>query len=79
MIEINEFITNFADQFVNSDLSLFTPETNFWELDEWSSIVALSVVAMIDEEYNVTLNAKDVKGAKTIEDLFVIVKDKMNQ
>lgn len=79
MIEINDFITNFADQFVNSDPSLFTPATNFWELDEWSSIVALSVVAMIDEEYNVTLIAKDVKGAKTIEDLFVIVKDKMNQ
>lgn len=79
MIDINGFIVNFADQFVNTDSSILSPETNFWELDEWSSIVALSVVAMIDEEYDVTLNAKDVKGAKTIEDLFVIVKSKMNQ
>lgn len=79
MIEINDFIANFSNQFVNTEPSLFTPETNFWELDEWSSIVALSVVAMIDEEYNVTLNAKDVKGAKTVGDLFVIVQGKLNQ
>lgn len=77
MIDINDFIANFAAQFVNTDPSKMTPETNFWELDEWSSIAALSVVSMIDEEYNVTLNAKDVKDAKTILDLYMVVKHKM--
>lgn len=79
MINLNDFIANVADQFINTDRSRITPEVNFLELDEWSSLVALSVVVMIDEEYNVTLNAKDVKGAKTIGDLFDIVNDKMNQ
>lgn len=78
-MDINSFLSKIAEQFVNTDSSIITPDTNFWELDEWSSIVALSVVAMIDEEYNVTLNAKDVKGAKTIGELFVIVQEKMNQ
>ena len=78
MIEINDFIAKVADQFVNTDPSMITSGTNFWELDEWSSFVAISVVAMIEEEYQVSLHAKDVKGAKTIGDLFLIVRSKMN-
>ena len=78
-MEINGFISEFADLFINTPISEFTPDTNFWELEEWSSIVALSVVAMVEECFNVTLNAKDVKSAKTIEELFAIVQGKIKQ
>jgi acyl carrier protein len=43
-------------------------------LDDWSSLLALSVIAMIDEEYNVTIKGKDLLSAETIEDLFNIIK-----
>ena len=52
-MEIKEFIQNFADQFDDTDASVFTSETKFKELEEWSSLTALSVIAMIDEEYDV--------------------------
>ena len=45
-MEIKEFIQNFADQFDDTDASVFTPETKFKELEEWSSLTALSVIAM---------------------------------
>lgn len=76
-MELKDFIANFADQFDETDASVFTPETKFRELDEWSSLIALSVIAMVDEEYEVTLKGDDIRGANTIEELFNTVKSKM--
>ena len=76
-MEIKEFISNFADQFDDLDANVLTPETEFKQLDDWNSLVALSVIAMIDEEYDVTLKGNDITGAKTIEDLFNIVQSKL--
>ncbi|MCR5550235.1 MAG: acyl carrier protein [Bacteroidales bacterium] len=75
-MEINEFIANFANQFDETDAEVFTPETKFKELEEWSSLIALSVIAMIDEEYDVTLKGDDIRNSTTIEELFNIVKSK---
>ena len=52
------------------------PDTDFKELDEWSSLLALSIIAMVDEEYNVTLKGDDIRNSKTIADLFELVKSK---
>ena len=75
-MDIKEFIENFAAQFDDTDASVFTPETVFHELDEYSSLIALSIIAMVDEEYDVTLKGDDMRSAVTIEDLFNIVKSK---
>lgn len=76
-MELNEFIAHFAEQFDDTDASEFKPETEFRNLDEWSSLMALSIIAMVDEEYNVTLQGNDMKAAVTIGDLFNIVKSKI--
>jgi acyl carrier protein len=75
-MEIKEFIEHFAEQFDDTEQSEFKPETVFHELDEYSSLIALSIIAMVDEEYGVTLNANDMSSAVTIEDLFNTVKSK---
>ena len=75
-MEIKEFIENFAAQFDETDASVFTPETAFHELDEYSSLIALSIIAMVDEEYDVTIKGDDMRSAVTIEDLYNIVKSK---
>lgn len=75
-MEIKEFIQNFADQFEETDASVFTPETVFHDLDEWSSLVGLSLIAMIDDEYDVTIKGDELRAAKTISDVFELVKSK---
>lgn len=75
-MEIKDFILHFAEQFDDTDVNEFTPNTVFHDLDEYSSIIALSIIAMIDEEYGVTVNAKEMTSAVTIEDLFDIVQAK---
>ena len=73
-MEIKEFIENFANHFDDTDVSVFSAETRFRELDEWSSLLALSVLAMVDEEYDVQLKADQMRKANTVQELFDIVK-----
>ena len=73
-MEIKEFIENFANQFDDTDVSVFSAETRFRELDEWSSLLALSVLAMVDEEDDVQLKADQMRKANTVQELFDIVK-----
>ena len=75
-MSLKDFIENFANQFDDTDASEFKAETEFKELDEWSSLIALSVIAMVDEEYDVTIKGDDIRNSNTIEDLFNTVKSK---
>ena len=72
---MEKFIEFFAEQFDELHTTL-TPETRFRELEEWSSLVALLVITMVDEEYDVQLKGDDMRSAVTVEDLFNIVKSK---
>lgn len=72
-MEIKEFIENFANQFDDTDPAEITATTVFKDLDEWSSLTALSIIAMVDEEYDITLKGDDIRNAETVEDLFNIV------
>lgn len=75
-MEINEFIEKFAEIFDDTDVSTLTHETKFRELDEWSSLSALSLIAMADEEYEVELKGDEIRNAQTIGDIYEIVKAK---
>lgn len=70
------FLQHFADQFDDTDASQITMSTVFHDLDEYSSLIALSILAMVDEEYDVQLKGDDMRSAVTVEDLFNIVKSK---
>ena len=75
-MSIQDFLKNFASQFDETDASLFTPSTVFKDLDEWNSLMALSIIAMADEEYSVKLKGDDIRNAITIEDLYNVVKSR---
>lgn len=74
---MKEFIANFADQFDEIDVDTLTAETNFRNLEEWSSLVALSVMAMVDDEYEVELKADEMRKTNTIQELFDLVNSKL--
>ena len=70
MKTLEEFVELFAEQFDDTDASEITASTVFHDLDEWSSLIGLSVVAMVDEEFDVALKGDDVKDSVTVEDLY---------
>lgn len=75
-MDITEFIQNFADQFDDLEATSLSADARFKELDGWSSLVALSIIAMVDEEYDVTIKGDDIRGAETIQDLYNIIESK---
>ncbi|GHT15898.1 acyl carrier protein [Bacteroidia bacterium] len=75
-MELNNFIKNIAAQFDDTDVSVFAADTNFRELDEWSSLVALAVLNMLEKKYAVKLLPTEMRSANTIQELFDLVKSK---
>lgn len=75
-MELNDFIKNFASQFEETDANLFAAKTNYKELDEWSSLLTLSIIAMVDEEYGIIIKGEDIRNSQTIAELFELVKSK---
>jgi len=75
-MELNVFVKRFAECLMNDDSKIVTVQTEFKKLEEWGSMMALIVIAMVDSEYNKTLTAEDIHAAKTVEELFKIVEGK---
>ncbi len=71
-----QFIELFAEQFDDTPADTFSENTEFRQLDEWDSMVALMVIAMIDEEFNVKITGDDIRNSNTIADLIAIVASK---
>lgn len=68
-MDINEFVDKVVEQF--DDVSgVVTPETKFREIEGWCSIVALSIIAMIDEEYGAQIKGEDIRSSQTIKDIY---------
>jgi acyl carrier protein len=44
-------------------------EDTFRDYDEWDSLANLSVIAMLDDEYDVHIESKDFKNLITVGDL----------
>ncbi len=69
-MEKNQFLQFFADQFDETDPSDISFDSKFKELDEWSSMIALMIIAMVDENYNTKITGTDLRESETIEQLF---------
>jgi acyl carrier protein len=76
-MELKDFIEKFAEQFDDVEIANLNADTKFREIDGWSSLVALMVITMIDEEYEITITGDDMKKQNTIGDLFNLVSSRL--
>ena len=75
-MEKSKFLADFADQFDDTDASEIQEETAFHELDEWSSLVGMSLIAMVKTEYGKTITGKEIRECVTVRDLFNLIETK---
>lgn len=75
-MEIKEFIANFADQFDDTDASEIIATTEFHELEEWDSLIALAVLNMTEKKYGKKITFDEMKKCITVEDLFNLIASK---
>lgn len=73
---LDEFVARFAEEFDETPEEQFTPSTDFKSLDEWGSLTALSIVGMVDEEYDKRITGADLRNVTTIEELYNLVESK---
>ena len=75
-MEKSDFLVNFAEQFEMSDPSKMTFSTPFKELEEWSSLVHLSLIMMLDETYGASIDEDDFDKLVTVEDVYNFINKK---
>ncbi len=75
-MELKEFILNFANQFDDTDASEIQAETEYQELEEWSSLTAMSIIALAKTQYGKTITGREVRSCRTVEDLYNLIASK---
>lgn len=73
---LDEFVKAFAAEFDDTPEETFKPETHYRELDEWGSLVALSIISMVDDEMDKRVTGADLRNCNTIEELYNLVESK---
>lgn len=76
-MNIEDFIVRVEEEYDDLEPGKLTPESNFREVFEWNSINALILIAMVKTEYDVAINAEDIRSSKTVKDLFEIVSSRV--
>lgn len=73
---LEEFTEKFAEQFTDTDPEKITPSTKYRDLEEWSSLMALYIMAMISDEMDVIISAQEFREVNTVEELYNLVLSK---
>lgn len=69
-MNLDEFVNAFAAEFEETPVEKFTSQTVYKDLDEWDSLAVLSIISMVDEEFDKTITGADLRAYNTIEDLY---------
>ena len=75
-MELKEFVADFADQFDDTEVSEITADCEFHDLDEWSSLTGMGVIAMVKTKYGKSITGMEIRSCVTVEDLYNIVSSK---
>ena len=70
------FLANLADQFEDTDPHEIQFETRFRDLDEWCSLIGMSVIAMAKINYGKSISGMDLKQCITVEDVYNLIHNK---
>lgn len=75
-MEIDTFISLFTNLFDDTDPSEIQADTHFHDLDEWSSLLGMSVIAMAKTEFGKTITGAEIRSCITVQDLYVLIESK---
>lgn len=75
-MELKEFLAAFADQFDDTDASEITPDCEFHELEEWSSLTGMGVIALAKMQFGKQITGAELRACETVEDVFNLINNK---
>lgn len=71
-MSIEEFIPILATM-MEADAADIEPDTEYQELEEWSSVTAMTLIAFAKTQFGKTVTGQAIRHAKTVEELFTLI------
>ena len=75
-MNLEEFVRCISEENDETPAEQFAADTKFKELEDWGSLTALSIIGVVDEEFDVTITGADIRSCITIEDLYNLIQSK---
>ncbi len=75
-MEIEEFLIKFEGCFEGVKSGSILPETQFRNLEEWDSLAALTLLAMVDTDYEIAISASELRACEKVHEIFDLIKQK---
>ncbi len=72
-MEKDVFLKVLKEDVFSESIEIINFDTDFKALDCWDSITSLTLIAIFDGEFNVSLSGDDIRSATTIDDLYQII------
>jgi acyl carrier protein len=69
-MNLTEFINKFASEFNDTPLDNFKPDTIYKDLDEWDSVMALTIISLVEEIFNIRITGNELRVFNTIDELY---------
>ena len=76
-MEIDACIQQIEEEIEEFEPGMLQPDTNYRDIEDWSSMHALIIIALADTEYDVTITGADLRTCDTVRDLYNLVKSRM--
>lgn len=78
MITLEEFTRGLEAELEDLKPGTLQPDTNYREMDSWNSMYALLVIAYVDANFDVMLNAEDLRSTSNVRQLYNLVSSRVN-
>lgn len=62
------------EEIMELDEGVLKEDTLLEDVEEWDSIAAISYIALLDEEFEVSISASEIKSFKTVADAIAPMK-----
>ena len=69
-MELKDFIDKIVEQLEIESAEMLNGDTKFRELEEWSSLSVMELIALYDDEFDKQIGDVDIKKCVTIGDLY---------
>lgn len=70
IMELKDFINRIVEQLEIENAEGLNGNTQFRELEEWSSLLVMELIALYDDEFDKQIGDVDIKKCSTIDDLY---------
>ena len=77
MINAQNFLQEFKEQYVDNEASEMTMDSEFKTYSSWDSLTAISLLAEIKYRYNVELEEEDLNNCTRVADVYQLIEKKI--